>query len=387
MPPRFMFFIKRVVLLSLVLAASFSSYSQRVDKKSALRDSLDHKLDASDFLMTANGFIPLLQFITEPSLGSFGLAFSPIFIHPNKYQEKGRYVPPNITVAFVAYTANQSWMLGAMRIASLPKYGLKYRIGAGYGSVNMDFYRNVGGLGDKKFSFNFRSIPIFGSLTKEIGKTNIYAGIEYFYMDTDLSPEFGFTSLPDFVSEKSLKSHVSSPGVLVEYDMRDNSFTPNKGTMLSSNFRINAAWTGSDFEFTNLDFKALQYFQTTPSLVSGFRFESQLQYGKAPFYLNPGVNLRGVPMARYQGQSVYLLETEQRYDFTMRWSGVVFTGMAKAVPKETSFSDATLVYNYGTGFRYLIARKFGLRMGVDVAASNDDFGYYIVFGSAWNNRG
>ncbi|EMQ94666.1 glyceraldehyde 3-phosphate dehydrogenase [Xanthomarina gelatinilytica] len=44
------------------------------------------------------------------------------------------------------------------------------------------------------------------------------------------------------------------------------------------------------------------------------------------------------------------------------------------------------MYNYGTGFRYLIARKFKIRMGIDVVWPNHDFGYYIVFGCAWNNR-
>lgn len=103
-----------------------------------------------------------------------------------------------------------------------------------------------------------------------------------------------------------------------------------------------------------------------------------------PFYLLPGLNMRGVPSARFQGTSTNVLQTEQRYDFTTRWSGVVFRGVAKAYERlKESCGDADLVYNYGVGFRYLIARAFKLRMGIDVAWSNEDFGYYIVFGSFW----
>ena len=85
---------------------------------------------------------------------------------------------------------------------------------------------------------------------------------------------------------------------------------------------------------------------------------------------------------RYQGRSTHLIETEQRFDFTKRWSLVGFGGLAKAVKENESFVDSELVYNYGTGFRYLIARKFKIRMGIDVAWSNNDFGYYIIFGSS-----
>jgi hypothetical protein len=37
----------------------------------------------------------------------------------------------------------------------------------------------------------------------------------------------------------------------------------------------------------------------------------------------------------------------------------------------------------GGGFRYLIARAFGMRAGVDVAYGEDGFAFYITTGSAW----
>ncbi|WP_417608374.1 BamA/TamA family outer membrane protein [Owenweeksia hongkongensis] len=376
---------KRGAILFFFLVSTVG-LAQQEKTKSLLRDSIDGKLDVSNFLIEANGFIPVVQLITEPALGGIGGLLTPIFIHPNKYQEEGKYVAPNITAGFAGYTANDSWFFGGMRIASLPKYGLKYRIGGAYASVNLDFYRDIGSNKDVEFPFNFETFGFFGSLTKEIGNTNIYAGLEYLFLKNNISPEFAFTTLPDFVTEKEFKNVQSSPGFIIEYDVRDNIFTPNKGTLITTNFRVNADWTGSDFEYQNFSAWILQYFQTTAKLVSGFRLETQQQFGDAPFYVEPGISLRGVPAVRYQGTSTYLAETEQRYDFTMRWSGVAFTGMAKAIADKESFKSAKLIYNYGVGFRYLLARKFNLRVGIDVGWSNNDFGYYIVFGSAWNNR-
>jgi hypothetical protein len=37
----------------------------------------------------------------------------------------------------------------------------------------------------------------------------------------------------------------------------------------------------------------------------------------------------------------------------------------------------------GAGFRYLVARRYGLQMGVDVADGPDDTVLYVVFGNAW----
>ncbi|MFL0352140.1 BamA/TamA family outer membrane protein [Xanthomarina sp. GH4-25] len=351
-----------------------------------LKDSLDGQLDMSDALIDYNGFIPVPQIVTEPALGGLGLMLAPVFIKPNKVQEEGKYIPPNITAGFIGYTANKTWGFGGMRMASLPKYHLKYRVGAVYGDVNMDFYRNLPLVGEQEFNFNFRIIGAFASVLREISDTGLFLGLEYFYGLNKITPEFEHFELPDFVKEKDLKSNISSLGVNMEYDKRDNVFTPDSGWYITSEYRVNADWTGSDYNFQNFNLAIIKYFQVSPKWVSGLRLDTQFQFGDAPFYLEPSVSLRGVPMARYQGNQVYVLETEQRYDFAFRWSAIGFAGLAKAPTEKVSFNDSLLVYNYGGGFRYLIARKFKIRTGIDVAWSNGDFGWYVVFGCAWNNR-
>ena len=381
----------RFFLLIFFLGTLHLSFAQEKPAKekfsmAVFKDSLDGKLDLSDFLINYHGFIPVANFITEPALGGIGVMFTPIFIKPNKHQVPGKYTPPDITAGGVGYTGNKTWGVGAMRIASLPKQHLKYRVGGGYGDVNMDFFRNLPVVGEQQFAFNFNTAAFFANVLRQVGETDLYLGVQYLYLRNKVKPEFAHINLPDFVDNKALDNNLSSVGVNLQFDKRDNVFTPNTGLYISSAFRVNAGWTGSDYNYRNWMISGLQYLQLADKWVSGFRFEGNLQFGDAPFYLQPGVNLRGVPMARYQGDQTYLVETEQRYDITPRWSAVAFLGTAKAISDRVTFDDADWVYNYGTGFRYLIARKFGVRTGIDVAWSNDDFGWYIVFGSAWNNR-
>ncbi|WP_111672876.1 BamA/TamA family outer membrane protein [Algoriphagus litoralis] len=381
------FFYATILFL---IFAQFSFAQEKPEKEkfsmAVLKDSLDGKLDLSDFLINFHGFIPVAQIVTEPAFGGIGVMFTPIFIHPNMNQDLGEYVAPDITAGFAGITGNQTWGAGALRIASLPKQHLKYRVGGAYGDVNMDFFRNIPVVGEQKFAFNFNTTALFGSVLRQIGQTELFVGLEYLYLHNRVKPDFGYVNLPEFVDEKALDNNLSSVGIALEFDKRDNVFTPNKGIYVVSDFRMNDSWTGSDYTYQNWTISALHYFQLGPKWVSGFRAAGKLQFNDAPFYLKPGVALRGVPLARYQGDQTYVVETEQRYDFTSRWSVVGFVGAGKAPTQEIKFADAQLVYNYGTGIRYLIARKFGVRTGIDVAWSNEDFGWYIIFGSAWNNR-
>ncbi len=57
--------------------------------------------------------------------------------------------------------------------------------------------------------------------------------------------------------------------------------------------------------------------------------------------------------------------------------------MGNAYESLDLFGEGKSVRNIGTGFRYELARLFGLRMGMAFAWSNDDFGFYIIAGHVW----
>ena len=97
----------------------------------------------------------------------------------------------------------------------------------------------------------------------------------------------------------------------------------------------------------------------------------------------PYLDMRGIPAFRYQGEADVLSELELRYDFVKRWSAVAFGGAGKAFDDWKQFGPSDWRLTYGGGFRYLMARKFKLRAGVDIARGAGYWSYYIVFGSSW----
>ena len=93
--------------------------------------------------------------------------------------------------------------------------------------------------------------------------------------------------------------------------------------------------------------------------------------------------MRGVPIMKYQNTNTTLMETEVSVDVYKRWSAIGFAGIGNAYESISDFENGKSVRTVGTGFRYLLARKFGAKMGMDFAASQDDFAFYFVFGSSW----
>jgi Omp85 superfamily domain len=379
--------MKKILLLFTLSLYSWAVFSQAGKKKISLKDTLDGAFDLSEYIIHANGFIPIPYIITEPALGGFGLAVAPVFINKNAPivdTIDGKTVftrtPPDITGGLLAYTANKTWMLAGFRSGMLVKSRIKYLIGGGYANINMKFYRSIPNLGEKSFEFNLQTVPIILQGIKRIGFSKWYAGLKYLFLKTQVNYE---GNLPDFVSQKETNSLVSQLGGVIELDSRDNTFTPDIGAKVHFDANYSANFLGSDYEFWKLNYYSYLYRPLFHNLILGLRLDGQQAFGNPPFYLLPYLDMRGIPIEKYQGNADVLTEAEARWDFTYRWSAVGFGGTGKAFNEWSEFGSADWIFTYGAGFRYLIAREFKLRMGVDIAHGPDSWAYYIVFGSNW----
>jgi len=86
---------------------------------------------------------------------------------------------------------------------------------------------------------------------------------------------------------------------------------------------------------------------------------------------------------RYQGDEVAQGEAELRWQFWKRFSLVGFGGGGVAWNNFDHCEKTRTIVTGGTGFRYELARKYGLHMGADVAFGPDGPAVYVQFGSAW----
>ena len=380
--------IQITLSLTLLLSATISITAQNKKPASSpvLKDSTDGAFDVSEWVLTMHGFIPVPMLITEPALGGIGGAILPIFISKNTpLLDTINGVPvvervrPNIYGGGVAYTANGTWLVGAAVIAVIKKWHARYRVLGAYANVNLNFYKTLPTLGEQSALFTIKTIPLSGQLIKQISRrSNWYAGANYLFLKSEIT-----SGDPLFYEPKEINSKVSRLSLLVEYDNRDNIFTPDRGLMVNALFGSSNDAIGSDYNYEMINAAAFYYVPLSHNLISGFRGEFQHVWNDVPFYLKPFINLRGIPVARYQGNVITVVETELRWDVAPRWSGLVFGGTGKAFQEWSEFSETSWHGSAGVGGRYLIARKLKLRMGVDVARGPDQWAYYIVFGTSW----
>jgi hypothetical protein len=376
-------------VLFLCLFFFISAAAQKKKPSIPLKDSVDKKFDLSDYVIDAKGFIPVASIITEPALGGFGVVLAPVFINrrpPYVDTINGKVihtpVQPDITGAVGLFSLNGSWGALAFRSGTLIKSRIKYMIGGGYVDMNISFYKTFPQIGDQEMEFNIKTIPLMMQGIKRIGFSKWYAGLRYIFMDSKITykGDAKLDSLGTLLESKNILSEASG---IIELDSRDNIFTPDKGIK----FHVDGGWSneaiGSDYDFGEINYYSYLYHPLSKKIIGGLRIDGQQSFGSVPFYLLPYIDMRGVPVFRYQGKADILTEVEFRYDFIQRWSIMLYSGLGKAFDAWNEFGSAKWINTVGTGFRYLIARKFKLRMGMDVARGPEKWAYYIVFGSNW----
>jgi hypothetical protein len=349
---------------------------------SKFRSGDDGWLDVSGFLDERYGFMPLVIPITEPAVG-YGAAGGLTFIDKPLGEAQAGFGRPNITVVGGLGTENGTWGAMAGNMHHWLDDRLQTLVGVIRASVNLDF-RGIGqngALQDHPLTYNLEPSGGMAQARVRLGQSYVWAGLSYALATTQVKFDAPALTpgLPDFQRE----SRVGGLTPSLTYDSRDNIFTPTRGTYAEAGAGLFSQALGGDSEFQRVNLTAMHFLPLHPRLTLGVRGDAVFSYGDAPFYMRPFIFLRGVPVMRYQGEETAQVEAELRWQFWKRLSLIGFVGAGGAWNDFERFDDSVTVVTGGTGFRYEIARKYGLHMGLDVAFGPDTTAIYVQFGSAW----
>lgn len=343
----------------------------------------DGWFDVSEFLDEKYGFLPIAMPITEPAVG-YGAGGGLMFISSPLGGEQGKeYHRPNITAVGGFGTENGTW--GAF--AGDMRYWLNDRLqtlaGVMYASVNLDFY-GVGddpALASNPLRYNLE--PVGGMLQSKylLGDSRVSVGLGYAFASTEVSFDAppATPGLPSFRTTSNVGGLTPS----LTYDTRDTIFTPSRGTYVEAQAGLFSEALGSDDEFQRAQVIAMHFMPLSKRLFLGVRGQVSASFDDTPFYLRPFINLRGAQAMRYQGENVAQIEGELRWQCWKRFSVVGFVGTGSAWNDFEEFESSESIITGGTGFRYELARKYGIHAGMDVAFGPDNAAIYIQVGSAW----
>ena len=177
----------------------------------------------------------------------------------------------------------------------------------------------------------------------------------------------------------------SALGMVYEFDTRDNFFSPREGYRYKLDYYFYRDWLGSDIDYDLLEFQGINYWKLSDRFRLGLRIQADYAATDSllPPFATPSIKLRGVQAARYQGNYVAVVESEFTWQIDRRWSALIFGGIGRAANGWDELLDSNNRATRGAGFRYLIARRYGFDMGLDVARGPEDTVWYIQAGSAW----
>jgi hypothetical protein len=375
--------VLRRIAFALALGVASQAFGQDVFK-----DPQDGAFDASEWLLDRKGFLPMPLLITEPAVG-YGLGVGLLFFRESfreraeKAGESKRLTPPDIYVAALAGTDNGTRVLGAGGLVTFDDDRWRWRGAVGHPDVNLDFY-GAGGkadTGEFRIGYNVDGWISTQQLFRRLGDSDNFVVARWIYLDLDATFEGGRPQPALAPGSRNVTS--SGLGGSLEHDSRDNFFTPSSGWKGAAEAMFYSPEFGSDKKYEIYRTQAFGYVPLAQKFVLGGRVDARTSRGDVPFYQLPFIELRGIPVVRYQDKSAGAAETELRWNVTPRWALIGFLGLGRAWGSSTSFGEAGSVSTKGAGFRYQVARRLGLYVGLDVARGPEDTAIYIQAGSAW----
>ncbi|NOH80202.1 BamA/TamA family outer membrane protein [Vibrio sp. RE86] len=388
--------IARLILATSISVVSAPSFSL------SFFDPLDDQLDMGEYLAeNAYGFLPVPIFITEPAVG-YGGGLVGVFLHETDEQREKRkqlaeqsidggaqLLTPAITAAGGFVTENGTWLgfIGHRRTWS--EDSIRYMGGIGYGDINMTFY-NQNSTNDLSFLPNGNGVELgmkgtggIQQLQFRLPETNWFVGLSQLFFVPDMSINNGVFDNSPLEKLLNRTSNSSGLGVIIEYDSKDSFLSPRNGYNYLAEYLWFNKTIGSDFIYQTLNAEGTNYWQLSDDINIALKGQYKALYTDenfiSPQYI-PDIELRGIPRNLHQGERTFSLESQILKQWNLRWSTNFFAGIGyNGESNQDMFSQDSHV-SYGVGFRYLIARRYGLTSGVDLAFSEDDSALYFQVG-------
>lgn len=352
-------------------------------------DPQDNFLDASAWLLEHRGFLPVPIIITEPAVGN-GLGVALVFMSENEdadYHKTHvvgqRFIPPTVTGVIAAGTDNGTRFGGAFYVRNWDRDRWRYMGFVMTASANLDFYGLNGFMSsrDLHLQYNLKGWGIYNDLRARVADSNFFLGGRYIY--TDINVEFDGNAVPPNLHPSALDNRNGGLSLLASYDSRNNTMSPESGLLTEYRYYIFDESLGGNLDYHVQELDLQGFLRVNTEWGFAGRWLTKWVDGDAPFYAKPYINMRGIPKLRYQGEVASSIEAEVRYNPHPRWEMSIFGGVGRAGDELKDLESAETANSYGLGFRYLMARLLGFKMGLDVARGPEETVVYIQAGGAW----
>jgi outer membrane protein assembly factor BamA len=211
---------------------------------------------------------------------------------------------------------------------------------------------------------------------------HLFAGVQYDFEQMTMEKVEPGGILSSGTIAGSRGGLLSGFGASLDWDTRDGVLYPRKGVFFQLTADTYGAMTGSDFTFTSLKLDCREYFLVAPNQVLALQAYIRSTAGEVPFHklaLLGGESLmRGYYKGRFRDKDILAVQVEYRVMVTKRIGVAGFAGLAEVFPGFADFRLNDIKYSLGTGVRYVVNKREGTTLRLDMAWGKASFGLYIT---------
>ncbi|GAM76351.1 outer membrane protein [Vibrio ishigakensis] len=329
----------------------------------------------------------------------YGGGVAGLFMHETEDERKARkaaaltsldggaqLVPSAMSVLGALGTENGTWFVFGGHRHSWKNDAIRYEGGAGFGVVNLDLFKQIslGPLDPIEFGFGTttKAGAILQKVQFRVADTPLMLGVKQVAAISTIESD---NKVVDWFMDALLgeQAVTSGLGLVVDYDTRDNIFYPTRGYRIEADYMVYDEAIGSDYNYRNLNLDGQAFIPLANKWTLGLAGNYQ-NFEQGDGFVSPTskpyVDIRGVSAFRYQGDEIGSVQAQITYDIDHRWKVSGFYGAGRAIESDDIHKD---IGAGGVGFRYQIARRYGLHLGMDYALSRDESAVYFNVGSGF----
>lgn len=302
-----------------------------------------------------------------------------------------RVSPPSAIGLGGFATDNGSWGVVAGHVGYADQDSRRWTVVSGYSELTYRYY----GTGYEEGASN-QEIAIdqqisFG-LVEGLWRVapNWYVGpramVSHSEASLHHSAQTGNAVIDDFLNQ-DLVSTAISPGIHLQFDSRDSTFSPGTGSLLDVVVMVSPQALGSTTSYSATKMAANHYLRLTPSQVLALRVAGKYASDDAPFYVLPTAGgtegLRGYVPGQYRDHLLVSGQGEWRWMMFRSLGLTAFAGVAAVGEDVRALNDHPLLPAGGAGLLWRLSDTFPISMRLDGAWGRDSQTIYFSVGEAF----
>ena len=324
----------------------------------------------------------------NPALGA-GLGGFIGYLFP--YDKSDHESPPSVIGVGGFATDNGSWGAFAGHVGYADSDSRRWTLVGGYTELTYRYYGSGYSQGATGNEVSIDQQVTFGLVEGLwLVAPDWYLGPRLMATHSEVSlhqpAQTGNSAIDDFLNQDSVTTAIS-PGVHLQFDSRDNTFSPGSGSLFDLMVMVSPEVLGSTTNYAVTKLAANYYLRLTPTQVLASRFAGKYAGENAPFYVQPSAGgpegLRGYVPGQYLDHLLLSGQAEWRW-MTFSYLGVTaFAGAAAVGDDFRDLGDHPLLPAAGAGIILRLSDKFPVSMRLDAAWGRDSQTIYFSVGEAF----